>query len=149
MEIVSINRSYSEVYEILNILGEQFIARIPPKMYLFIDEQRDKDYIPNLLKEDGILDEQKISKKALAIFAVLNTKYFIDDEDEKNKLLNIYKKNEMEYQKKIREKYNSDNIFKDNSKTKIDSNVEKLQIIEYKESFFSRIVNKIKSIFFK
>ena len=37
MENLNIKKTYSEVYEILNILGEDFINKVPRKLYNLID----------------------------------------------------------------------------------------------------------------
>ena len=162
MEILNSSRSYSELYVILNILGNNFIKMLPEKLYSLIVQERDKEYNPNLLMDDGRLDESKISKETIALFAILNYKYFTKDENEKNELLKIYKNNELEMQKNVREQYNPDKIFEntidssaiDNSNpinvaTENNNATEKnnTSLVEYKEPFFKKLFRKIKSIF--
>ena len=65
-------------------------------------------------------------------------------------MINLYSKNENIYQEELREKYNPDNIFKKQVQgTSIEENIIKdgVAMVEYKESMFKRIINKIKSIF--
>ena len=150
MQKLNSKRSYSEMYEILNILGEDFINRIPKKMYKLIDEERDKDYIPNLLQENGLLDETKISQETIALFAVLNVKYFMDNENQKHEFLNILKANEEKYQAELREKYNSDNIFQNNSKPIIKQSQPVPQdkaLAKVNQGFFAKFISKIKERF--
>ena len=148
MQKLNSKRSYSEVYEILNFLGEEFINRIPKKMYGLIDEERDKEYKPNLLKEDGMLDESKISQETIALFAVLNVKYFMDDENQKQEFLNTLKANEEKYQAELREKYNPDDIFKNNKVQEVEKEPQEIEnnlpVEVKKEKFFERLIGIIK-----
>jgi len=41
-----IKRNYSEVYEILNMLGNYYIEKLPKKLYSLIENERDRDYTP-------------------------------------------------------------------------------------------------------
>ena len=154
MERVNSRKTYSEIFEILNILGKEAIDMLPHKLYILIEENRDKEYKPNLFGENGLIDENKISKETLALFAVLNLKYFVQDE-EKNELLKIYKKNEENYQLELHEKYNPDNIFKNRNyiyanDTTILNNQESVMLIKYEENkWYKKIFNVIKKLFKK
>lgn len=149
MERLNNVRTYSEIYEIINILGNEFIEKIPKKLYLLIDNQRDKNYKADLLTKNGMLDETKISQETIALFAVLNMKYFIEDEEEKARLYNIYEKNEIKYEQELRKKYNPDDIFKNRNQLKIeDQKVEnETALIEIKENFLTKFIKKLKSFF--
>ena len=46
MEDLSQAHIYSEVYSVLNILGEKYINALPEKLYVLIEENRDKSYNP-------------------------------------------------------------------------------------------------------
>ena len=155
MDRVINTKTYSEIYEILNILGKDFINKLPRKLYLLIDKERDKNYAPNLLLENGMLDESKISKETIALFSILNIKYFIQDEEEKKKWLNTFKENEIKHQEELRKKYNPDNIFKNRviSDGIHSENIENKPIpnekslIKVKENLFSKIIKKLKNFF--
>lgn len=150
MERLNSKRTYSEIFEILNILGKGAIDKLPHKLYHLIDEERDKEYKPNLLNENGLIDETKISQETIALFAVLNMKYFIQDEEEKRKLSKIYRENEENYRAKLREKYNPEDLFKNNKI--VNKNYNKTQnqesLIKYEEDkWYKKIFNVIKKIF--
>lgn len=156
MEILNSSKSYSELYIILNMLGDNFIKMLPSKLYSLILQERDQEYNPNLLMDDGRLDESKISKETIALFAVLNHKYFTQDEKEKDELLKIHKDNELEMQKESKEKYNPENVFNNNvnsiNMANENSNVvenKNTALVEYKESFVKRLFKKIKKFFSK
>lgn len=69
--------------------------------------------------------------------------------NEKQRLKNIYSKNEEEYQKILNEKYSIDNIFKKEEKElpKEEITSTEVAIVEYKENIITRIINKIKRFF--
>lgn len=153
MERLNSKKSYSEVFAILNILGNEFIDKIPNELYEFIKNERDIEYEPDILTTEGILDEKKISKEAIAIFAVLNLKYIVSNEKDKKEMLNIFHENEIKYQLELQKKYDSNNIF---SKDEIDTEVKKDNNIENgenslllncKETIWKKFLNKIKNIF--
>ena len=56
-----VSKNYSEVYEILNLLGKKYIDKIPKKLYYFFEEERDKSYSKEISFNDlsDNLDVQK------------------------------------------------------------------------------------------
>lgn len=145
-------KTYSEIFEILNILGKEAIDKLPHKLYSLIENEMDKEYKPFLLDENGLVDETKISQEAIALFAVLNMKYLMEDEEEKKELLKIYRKNEENYQTELREKYNPDDIFKNRNTVNVNhtksENQESVSLIKYEEDkWYKKIFNIIKKIF--
>ena len=75
--------------------------------------------------------------------------YWCDSQDEKNKLKELFENNEIKYQTELREKYNPDNLFKNRQKS-VENDYAKentMAMVEYKESIFRKIINKIKGIF--
>ena len=72
---------------------------------------------------------------------------YICEDEEKDMLKGILKSNEDEYQLELREKYNPDNIFKNNKKDNTlminGKKLVEMQIAAYKEPIFKRIINKI------
>lgn len=71
--------------------------------------------------------------------------YWCENENEKFELKQIFKNNEDMYENELRKKYNPDNIFKKHVQEKIIKN--EVALVEYKESIFKRLINKIKSLF--
>ena len=141
--------AYAEVDTILNLMDEKYIKEIPEKLRKMFKEKRAKAYNKNIVL-DKPLEEQNLNKETLSILAVLNYNYWCKDEERKKQLINLYSKNENIYQEELREKYNPDNIFKKQVQgTSIEENIIKdgVAMVEYKESMFKRIINKIKSIF--
>lgn len=89
-----------------------------------------------------------MKEETLALIALLNLQYWCKDEAEKQRLKSVYSKNEEVYQEMLREKFNPDNIF--NKKDIIAEEKKEtqcLQVVEYKEPLFRKVLNKIMNIF--
>ena len=142
-------QAYSEVDEFLGLVTEEEKNQIPKKLRDFFKEEMDINYHKNIDPNIPI-KEQNLKEETLAIIALLMLQYWYKDESKKQKLLEVLDENERKYQEELREKYNPDNIFKNKNVTsgeiKNDSNDDisvNMQIVEYKEPIFKRIVNKI------
>lgn len=142
----SIAIALAEVDEILNFMDEYYQKKIPEKLRKLISSNKLSDY--NILIEPNIpIKEQKISRKALQILSVINYNYWCEGEENKKKLIEKYKQNELIKQEKLKKLYNSDNLFKTKNKTykKNDKN-KQLVVCNKKENFITKIFNKIKKI---
>lgn len=138
---------YSEVYQVLNVLGDEYIRRLPKSLYNMLEEKRDTTYNPKYTDEIT-LDMQNINKESLNILALLQFNYWCDSYEEKLELQNILEENEKIHEENLRKKYNSENLFKNKknvyTKEAIENN---MAIAEYKENIFRKFINKIKNIF--
>ena len=135
---------YSEVYQVLNLLGNEYINKLPNSLLNMLKEKRNINYNPQYI-EDIPLNKQNIKKETLAIIALLHLNYWCENEKEKTELKQALKNNEDRYQQEIRNKYNPENMFIKNKQEKIVEN--QVSLIEYKEPLFKKIIRKIKSIF--
>lgn len=149
---INTRQAYSEIDELLELITEEEKNQIPKKLRDFFKEEKDKSYHKNI-SYDIPIKEQNLKEETLAIIALLNLQYWCKDEKEKENLKIIYAENERKYQEELREKYNPDNIFKNKKDTtgeiKNDNSEDisiNMQIVEYKEPIFKRIVNKILEI---
>ncbi len=145
---INTRQAYSEIDEFLGLITEEERNEIPKKLRDFFKEEKDTSYRKNINSNIPI-KEQNLKEETLAIIALLNLQYWCKDEDEKQRLQQIYANNENKYQAELRKKYNPDNIFKNNKKDITAENNSSedisinMQIVEYKEPVFKRIVNKI------
>lgn len=143
--MIKTRQAYSEIDEFLGLLSEEQRNEIPKKLRDFFKEEKDQEYFKNIDKDISIKD-QNLKEETLAIIALLNLQYWCKDEEEKKRLQEIYAQNEKEYQDMLYEKYNPNDIFKKKEGTTIENNneiKEKMQMVEYKDSVFKRIINKI------
>ena len=139
--------AYSEVDEILSLMEEEYVNKIPSKVLEFIKREKLDDYSPNI-KADIPLTEQNLKRDTMIMLAVLNLNYWCESEEEKQEFLDELAKNEKE-RKALEEKYNPDNIFKNkiNNEDTIKQNI--LPVEYKKENIFKKILNKISSFFKK
>ena len=140
---------YSEVYSVLNLLGEKYIKKLPISLINMIKDERKKEYNPKYdLKAN--LAEQNIRRESLSMIALLHLNYWCESEEEKDSLKELLKNNEEIHQAEIREKYNPDNLFKNRIKEKkklIKEEKEQTMLVPVKENFFTRFIKKLKNIF--
>lgn len=130
---------YNEVYYILHILGEKYINKIPPKLYTFIESNTDLKEIDYIDKSKNIADQ--VQNDTITFISYLNLEYWCD-ENEKERLLKVYKNNDILEEKMKREKYNVDNIFNNNIKS-IDKKEDVKDLVKYKEqNWLERICSK-------
>lgn len=151
MEIKT-NEIYSEVYSVLNTLGDTYIKKIPIKLFNLIKDQKLDKYNPQY-NLDLNLKDQNIKKQSLAMIALIHLNYWCESEEEKIELRKIFRTNEENHQKELKEKYNYDNMFKKhitNTETfKESENIEEKSLVvkEEKHSIFRTIIDKIKKFF--
>lgn len=142
---IKTRQAYSEIDEFLELLSEEQRNEIPKKLRDFFKEEKDQEYFKNI-DRDIPIKYQNLKEETLAIIALLNLQYWCKDEEEKKRLQAIYAQNEKEYQEMLHEKYNPNNIFKQKEETTIENSnemKEKMQMVEYKEPIFKRILKKI------
>ena len=137
-----------EVSTILKFVDKSLVEKIPQKVRNNIEINKSNDHIFNYA-ESKSLHEQKMLKTTEQYLTMLFLRY-IASEDEKTEVLKAMNENEKIYQEKQREQYNSENLFK--NKTQIIKEEKELvnentSMIKYKETFFIRVLNRIKIFF--
>lgn len=133
METIS-KQTFSDLSVIFKMMPNEIIKAINPKFIEFIKDNCDKNCKSNI-KPYIPLKEQDISKETQAILALIYESYFATEE-EKRQLLK-------ERNEQINLKYNTDNLFKN----KEYKNEKHELIVVKKQSFFEKIINKIKLFF--
>ena len=139
--------AYAEVDAILNLLESKAVEKIPLKVREFFENEKDKNYIPNINVEISLL-EQNLKRETIVLLSILNFNYLCDSEEEKKEILNDWAENEKLKQleeKELAEKYNPDNLFKKREKLE---DLSELAMVEYKEqNFIQKLISKIKNLF--
>jgi len=137
--------AYAEVDEILKLLEDDYIDKVPENVKRFFKEERDNNYEPKI-DVDIPLNEQNLKRETMVLLAILKLNYWCKDETEKKAFLNELDENEREYN----EKYNPDNVFKNKNRNKVEEFKEENSklLVEYKEkNIIYKILEKIKSFF--
>ena len=154
-------RAYSELYAILQMLGKEYIDKIPEKIYKTIETRKDDTYNQIYNDMEEVL-EGRVKRKTVSMLALLDYNYFSTSETDRMYMRYILEENENKY-KKDKNEYKIVDI--DEDQKKVDDNIKepehinnsnynninKNEIIEYKESgikkLFNNIILKIKEIF--
>ena len=154
-------RAYSELYAILQMLGKEYIDKIPKKIYKTIENRKDDTYNPVYNDMEEVL-EGRVKRKTVSMLALLDYNYFSTSETDRMYMRYILEENENKY-KKNKEEYKIVDIDEDQKMVKDNikeveqinndkyNNINKNEIIEYKENgikkLFNNIILKIKDIF--
>lgn len=139
INVAKIPQAYSEVYSLINALGERYVNKIPKAIYNTLKEERDINYNP-IYEANKPISNQDISYEGLVLISAINLQYWCNNQLEKENLKDIYINNT----KIEKEKFSPDNLFKHSEQKE---NVISKALVEYKEGFFTKFINKIKKIF--
>ena len=142
-------QAYSEIDEFLSLLTDEKREQIPVKLREFFKEEKDTNYTKGI-KLDIPVKEQNFKEETLAIIALLNLEYWCQDEEEKERLRKIYDNNEKVYKEMLQVEFKPDDVFKKKNVVIENENNEQIapvSMVEYKESVFKKIINKIKQVF--
>lgn len=143
--------AFTEVNEIIKMMPEELVNKIPNKFREMIEEERDKGYVPNIQEP---LEKCKLKNETIIILGLIY-RDFLCSPEERKRLQEKDAKELAEVQKAIekenREKYNTDDIFKNRRQ----SNTEQTQqsqennsmIVVKEEKWYQKIFNIIKGIF--
>jgi hypothetical protein len=142
------NEAYSEILAFLEIIDEKYVKKIPKKLIEFFVNKKSDTYFPKYTLDIPI-EEQKFLKETRELIALLYLNYWYETEEERAELERMYAQNTLKNEQELREKYNPDNIFKSKIKNEMVTEKEEVQLVEYKETLFKRILKKIKSFFKK
>lgn len=154
-------RAYSELYAILQMLGKEYIDKIPEEIYKSIESRKDETYNPVYNDMEEVL-EGRVKRKTVSMLALLDYNYFSTTETDRMYMRYILEENENKY-KKEKNEYKIVDIDEEQKKVDDDieetehinnsnyNNINKNEIIEYKENgikkFFNNIILKIKELF--
>lgn len=151
-------RAYSELYAILQMLGKEYIDKIPEKIYKVIENRKDDTYNPIYNDMEEVL-EGRVKRKTVSMLALLDYNYFSTTETDRMYMRYILEENENKYKKNKneyrivdvnKEVINESNNITDNNDDN-SNNLIRNEMIEYKESgmkkLFNNIILKIKEMF--
>ena len=132
METIS-KQTFSDLSVIFKMMPNEIIKAINPKFIEFIKDNCDENHKSNI-KPYIPLRNQDLSKETQSVLALIYESYFATDEEKRQ----ILKENKEQI-------YFTDNLFKNR---KIEDKKQELIIVR-KQSFFEKIINKIKLFFHK
>lgn len=139
----NLKKAFSEVDMILDLIDSEMKNKVSANFIKFIKEEKDNNYKPNINPELP-LEEQSILPETIDILALLKLNYWCNEE-EKKELLKVLNKNEQQFQKEAKEKYDIDKLFKTNKTKEIINLPEKGE----SENFIKKLIKFIKNIIWK
>lgn len=143
--------AFTEVNEIIKMMPEELVNKIPNKFREMIEEERDKEYVPNIQEP---LEKCKLKNETIIILGLIY-RDFLCSPEERKRLQEKDAKELAEVQKTIekenREKYNLDDIFKNRRQSNTDQTQQSQEnnsmIVVKEEKWYQKIFNIIKGIF--
>lgn len=140
--------AYKEIYEILKIFPHELVSKIPQEKITFFQNNMDANYEYNISKET--FDGRTMLRETQAILTILFRDYWATPA-QKEKILNYEKTYRSSLQENSKVKYSSDNLFKKQETLTEQSNEKAVEtaLVEHKESFVKKIINKFLNFFRK
>lgn len=141
--------AYTEVLEILKNISQEDYNKVPKEKINLFEHNANKEYIFDY-DSTKTLEEQNVSKTARAIIAILFRDYWATDE-QRNKIKAFQNNKRHQIEEENKQKYNTD-IFKNRTNIANESQsgqAENMQLVEYKENIFKRIIGFFKKKFGK
>ncbi len=149
-------RAYSEAaVEVLDILDHtdpQKVKLIPNKFISYLKENAANNYIANLDYSKPI-NELNIKTETKGILGVICRIWWWNAE-QKQEYARLVRENEIKHQKELSEKNNFDDIFKKRNAERDVETIQQESVVDnmvametYREGFFKKFINKIKSFF--
>lgn len=137
----------SEIYCLLEYFPESYVCKVPKKLLDLIKKNSNSEYFIEV-DVNKPLEEQTITERTKHTLLALKYNYW-SDEIEKRNIIEKLSNNERGYEEELREKFNSDNLFKKRNNV-IEENQsnegtsKQLVITEIK--WYQKIFNKIKNL---
>lgn len=141
---IETKKAYSEMLELFKFLPSEYIERTPKEILDVLKKERLENYIVHIDVENPI-DRNVLQEETIQLLAMLNYNYWCTDEYLKNKLYEQYSKNEEQYQKELSQKYDINRVFEKRNKYNNTVDNQVTSLVEYKETFFEKLINKIKN----
>ena len=137
--------AYTEVYTILQELNEEEYNKIPPEVIETIEANRNEEYEYDLDDELELKDQPTLPETKAILFNLFRD--YLATPEQKAKIIRMQNEARQKNELKKQQMYNIDVFANRQKEDKVQTNIEKTQIVEYKENIFKRILNKIKRFF--
>lgn len=139
--------AFTEVNEIIKMMPDELVNKIPSKFREMLEDERDKEYNPNIQEP---LEKCKLKNETIIILGLIY-RDFLCSQDEKRRLQEKDARELQEVQKaiedEIRQKYNPDDLFKKHNATDNQLIEECKSITVIEEKWYKKLYKLIKSIF--
>lgn len=134
-------RVFSEVDSFLELLGQDYIDKIPEDIRKVFKEEKDKTY-EKKIDQDLSIESQGFMKESIDTILWLNLEFWCTNEEERDVLQKMYENNQKIAEEIKKEKYNPEKLFSSPS-----NNQDALMIKDNSKNIFFKIIDKIKNFF--
>ena len=86
----NLKKAYSEIYEILNLMEEEYVNKVPQKLRDLFKMEKEDNFSVNI-NIDKPLENQNLQKDTLTILAVLCINYWSESDEEKQELIKLFR----------------------------------------------------------
>lgn len=140
--------AFTEVNEIIKMMPDELVNKIPTKFLEMIEEERDTQYNPNIQEP---LEKQKLRNETIIILGLIYRDFLCTTEQRKKlqeKDARDLQEAKRELEEELRQKYNPDDIFKNKKPiNKEQEEQEKAMVVIEEERWYQKIFNLIKNLF--
>ena len=148
--MIDLNKRLVEVEAVLERLEDKYKKKIPSEIWEYIKQNKDTTYDFGF-DDNKPLENQKLNIDTIAMLTYINMEYLLDEE-QKKEMLRLLREDEAFAEEKKKEQYKTEDLFKNrrDNQREIENNTNnEIAMTKYKESFFKKIINKIKKIFLR
>lgn len=137
-------KAFKEISEIIKFFPKSEYRKIPKSFINFIEENMDNNYDYIVEHVDDFQNQEMLDETKIILSIIYRD--FIASGEEKNQIYKTENFELLQEEKRIRGKYNLNNLFK-NKATKVETVENSVAMVEYKESIFTKIKNWFKRTF--
>ena len=132
-----------ELDEVLSYLSKENLQKIPEEIRNVIKSKKNKEYMWKY-DESKPLNEQKLSRKTIAMLSYLNMEYLLNEE-QKKVMEEIHKLNQQKFENEQSKKYNTDDLFKNTKSNTLQTESTLMEV--KKQKWYKKILIFMKNIF--
>jgi hypothetical protein len=143
-------KAYTEILKIIEYLPDSEYQKIPKKLIDEFQAKSDKEYVFNIQSEEDFESKELLKETEYIMYALYRN--YLVDEEERKQLMQLERQAYSDSEENKRIKYNPDDIFKNKDKKVRNFNEgisNEVTMIQYNESIFKKIWNKILDMFKK
>ncbi len=146
--------AFSEVDEIIKIMPDELVRKIPKEFRALVAEEKDESFVPNIHEP---LEKNKLKNETIIILGLIYRDFLCSKEERRilqKKDAEELQRVQNELNKELKEEYSMDNLFnknvtKENNEEKNINNTDEVAIVKYKEEkWYRKLYNIIKRVFF-
>ena len=94
-------QAYAEIDYIINHMNEKYIEKVPKKLLEFFSNMKDPNY-EVYVDPHKPLQNQGLKKYTLEVIALLHVKYWCEDENRRNELIERMQANQEKYENRLK-----------------------------------------------